>query len=154
MTFCRITGSAIAYDLYRYLDLRELHGYHLIMKRQIYLLVAVIALYLISSLTLHLIYGDSYGFLQGEDAWMPDGNAGWVRQGNPTDPMPSEPSIDVPYLVRYIPIFLPAVILILFLFTPLSRKLEETPRAGDESLPIENSAFERDEPTSRNAPDQ
>lgn len=123
------------------------------MKKQIYLLIAVIALYLISSLALHLIYGDSYGFLQGEDAWMPDGQAGWVRHGNPSDPMPSEPSVDVPDGVRYIPIFVPAIFLALFLFTPLSRKLEDK-SVADEGVDDYESTSADDDPTSRNEPDQ
>jgi len=126
------------------------------MKKQIYLLVAIIALYLITSLTLHLIYGDSYGFLQGEDAWMPDGNSGWVRHGSPDGPKPSEPSVNVPDLVRYIPIFVPALLLAIFLFTPLSRKLEPKPDIAHSGLEIESEAVEEpdEDPTSRNGPDQ
>jgi hypothetical protein len=94
------------------------------MRKNIYLLLGVILLYLISSLILSGIYGPSYGFMQGENRWEPDGSGGWVKHGTPTDPAPAEPSVQVPDSVRYIPIFLPGALLVLFLFTPLGKKLE------------------------------
>jgi len=94
------------------------------MKKNLYLLAGIIALYLISSLSLQGIYGPSFGFLNGEDSWVADSAGGWVKHGNPSGPMPTEASINVPLGVRYIPIFLPAALLILFYLTPLSRKIE------------------------------
>ncbi len=94
------------------------------MKKNVYLLLGVVLLYLIPSLILSGIYGPSYGFMSGEDSWIPDGHGGWVQHGKPTDPAPTEPSVEVPVAVRYIPIFLPGLLLILFLYTPLGKKLE------------------------------
>ena len=94
------------------------------MRNNLILLVTVVLLYVISSLILQAIYGPSYGFMSGEDCWVPNGEGGWVEHGNPEKPSPTEPSVNVPVGVRYIPLFLPAIVLILFLFTPLSRKLE------------------------------
>lgn len=106
------------------------------MKNNVILLLVIIALYLVSSLVLSAVYGPSYGFLSGEDCWMPDGQGGWTQHGRPSEPEPSEPSVNVPFTVRYIPIFLPGLVLILFLFTPLSKLLEsgkkkESPRPGE-----------------------
>ncbi|MCX6834136.1 MAG: hypothetical protein NTW07_03215, partial [candidate division Zixibacteria bacterium] len=63
-------------------------------------------------------------FLAGEDCWMPDGAGGWLAHGHPADPAPAERSINVPLILQYLPIFLPALVLILFTLTPLRRKLE------------------------------
>jgi hypothetical protein len=63
----------------------------------------------------------------GEDCWMPDGNGGWIKHGVPEDPEPARPSVNVPQAQQYIPIFLPALLLILFLFTPLKKHLEQKP---------------------------
>ena len=94
------------------------------MRNIILLLAGIILLYLASSLVLQGIYGESYGFFAGEDRWRPDGGSGWVRHGSPSEPEPSEPSQNIPLLLNYLPIFLPAFLLALFLFTPLSKKLE------------------------------
>ncbi len=95
------------------------------MRNTLLLLIGVILLYLASSLALQAIYGPSYGFLEGEDCWIPDGEGGWVKHGEPTVPQPDVPSVEVPILVRYIPIFLPGVLLALFLFTPLRKYVEK-----------------------------
>ena len=100
------------------------HYYFGPVKKNLYLLAGIIVLYLCSSLVLQGIYGPSFGFLAGEDCWVADQAGGWVKHGNPTSPMPTEPSDNVPLGVRYIPIFLPAALLILFYLTPLSRKIE------------------------------
>ncbi|MEW5995406.1 MAG: hypothetical protein AB1744_13570 [Candidatus Zixiibacteriota bacterium] len=97
------------------------------MRNAILLLIGIIALYLLSSLVLQGIYGPSYGFLEGEDRWIPDGQGGWVKHGEPDSPPPAQPSVDVPIWVRYIPIFLPALLLILFMFTPLRKYVEKQP---------------------------
>jgi len=94
------------------------------MRNKLILLVAIIALYLVTSLALHLIYGPSFPFLAGEDCWMPDGAGGWRAHGHPSDPPPDQPSVAVPLVLNYVPIFLPAALLIVFTLTPLRRKLE------------------------------
>ena len=94
------------------------------MRKKVIFLIAVILLYLIPSLALQGIYGPSYGFLAGEDCWQPDGQGGWEQHGQPQSEPPMQSSVNVPMWVRYIPIFLPGLILFLFLFTPLSRYLE------------------------------
>jgi len=96
------------------------------MRNKLILLVAIIALFLATSLALHLIYGPSFPFLAGEDCWMPDGAGGWRAHGHPSDPPPDQLSVAVPLLLNYVPIFLPAALLILFTLTPLRRKLETT----------------------------
>jgi hypothetical protein len=108
------------------------------MKPRVLLLIALVLLYLIPSLVLQAVYGPSYGFLSGDDRWEPDGSGGWVMRGSPTDPMPDEPSEYIPILLLYLPIFLPAFVLILFLFTPLSRKLESPVK--DQEPPPDNDA--------------
>lgn len=104
------------------------------MKKNVMLLVGIIVLYLAPSLVLEAVYGPSYGFLAGEDCWVSDDNGGWVKHGNPASPMPTSPSVHVPMVVRYIPIFLPAALLIVFYLTPLSKKME-TPTEPDQAEP-------------------
>ena len=106
------------------------------MKNNLILLIAIILLYLVPTLILSAVYGPSYGFLSGEDCWVPDGQGGWSRHGQPTEPAPLESSVNVPFMARYLPIFLPGLVLILFLFTPLSKLLEngkkkEGPKPGE-----------------------
>ncbi len=94
------------------------------MKRVVFLLTAIILLYLASSLTIKAVYGPSYMFPPSEDYWMPDGTGGWVQHGEPSAPQPEVPSVNVPLPVQYLPIFLPALLLALFMFGPLSKKIE------------------------------
>jgi hypothetical protein len=101
------------------------------MRKKVLFLIAVVLLFLIPSLILEAIYGPSYGFLAGEDCWQPDGSGGWVKHGQPSMPPPDEPSVEVPMGVRYIPIFLPGLLLFLFLFTPLSRHIDTPARKED-----------------------
>lgn len=108
------------------------------MRNRVLFLIAIILLFVIPSLILEAIYGPSYGFLSGEDSWEPDGNGGWVQHGHPDGPPPSEPSVNVPIGVRYIPILLPGLVLFLFLFTPLSRHLESK-REKVEEIPEEDT---------------
>lgn len=110
------------------------------MRNKVLFLIAIVLLFLIPSLILQGIYGPSYGFLSGEDYWQPDGSGGWVKHGQPDGPPPDQPSVNVPIWVRYVPILLPGLVLFLFLFTPLSRRLESPP-SKDESA-------EADEPES------
>ena len=102
------------------------------MRNAVLLLLGIIILYLLSSLILQGIYGPSYGFLQGEDRWKPDGQGGWVRHGNPAGPQPQVPSVDVPLMARYIPIFVPALLLVLFMFTPLRKYVDRTGTESEE----------------------
>jgi hypothetical protein len=95
------------------------------MKRNIILIVILIALYFGTSLSLNLIYGDSFPFLAGEDYWEPDGNGGWIEHGHPDSEMPTEKSVNFPIIIYYLPIFVPALVLFLFLFTPLGKLLEK-----------------------------
>lgn len=102
------------------------------MNKKLILLAVLIALYLIPSLLFQAVYGDSYGFWAGENCWKPDGQGGWVKYGNPTDPQPAGPSVNVPLLFLYLPILLPGLVLAAFMFTPLSRKLEDPPVSKDD----------------------
>lgn len=102
------------------------------MRNSLFLLVGVIALYLVLALGLQVIYGPSYGFLSGEDCWQPDGNGGWVKHGAPSGPPPAEPSRNIPIPVQYLPIFVPGLVLLAFMFTPLSKKLQPPKRAAEE----------------------
>lgn len=95
------------------------------MRKKIFLLMGIVGLFLLTSLALYLVYGHSYPFLAGEDCWMPDGAGGWWAHGHPADPAPAEHSTNVPLILQYLPIFLPALLLILFTLTPLRRKLED-----------------------------
>jgi len=105
------------------------------MRKQLILLAGIIALYLASSLVLHLVYGPSFPFLSGEDCWMPDGQGGWLAHGHPSDPQPTEPSVTVPMLLNYLPIFLPGALLFLFTLTPLRRWIEAAPPTINEDRP-------------------
>lgn len=102
------------------------------MRKNVLLLIGIILLYLIPSMVLQGIYGPSYGFLSGEDSWIPDGNGGWKKHGEPNSPAPQQPSVNIPIYVRYIPIFLPGLLLILFLFTPLAKSLESPSEVVEE----------------------
>ena len=97
------------------------------MIKRFYLLGVVAGLYLILSLGLHLAYGPSYPLLPGENSWQPDGQGGWRAHGQPLNPAPSETSVEIPLLLNYLPIFVPALVLVLFIYTPLRKHLKETP---------------------------
>ncbi|UCG61765.1 MAG: hypothetical protein JSV52_00295 [Candidatus Zixiibacteriota bacterium] len=116
------------------------------MRNKVIFLFAVVLLYLVPSLILQGIYGPSYGLWSGEDCWVPDGSGGWVEHGHPRTPPPDEPSVDVPMWVRYIPIFLPGLLLFLFLFTPLTRYIETRPGPVAEE--------ETEEPDEKDSPAQ
>lgn len=104
------------------------------MRNPLLLLVAVIVLYLGISLALHGVYGPSYGFLEYDDCWKPDGSGGWVKYGEPDEPMPGQSSEQVPLLAEYLPLWVPGLLLAVFLFTPLRRYLEP-PKPEGEALP-------------------
>jgi len=114
------------------------------MKKNIYLLLVLIGLFLGISLVLNVIYGPSYPFLQGEDCWLPDGDGGWLAHGSPADPMPDIASENVPLVVPYLPFLIPGFVLALFMFTPLRHKLETPlPESG---TPVEDDEAEGDDP--------
>ncbi|UCD64805.1 MAG: hypothetical protein JSW34_05050 [Candidatus Zixiibacteriota bacterium] len=110
------------------------------MRNKIIFLLAVVLLFLIPSFILQAVYGPSYGFLAGEDCWVPDGQGGWQKHGDPATPPPAQPSVEVPMAVRYIPIFLPGLLLILFLFTPLTRHLETRSKEPPPEPPDDTAA--------------
>jgi len=105
------------------------------MKNNILLLTGVVVLYLAVSLALYGVYGASYGLFEGADRWVPDGSGGWLAQGEPSDPPPAEVSVEVPMAVQYLPIFIPALFLAVFLFTPLRRLLESPQPTEDSDVP-------------------
>lgn len=102
------------------------------MRRAAILLAAVAGLYLLPSIVLKAVYGPSYTFPPSEDYWQPDGSAGWKPHGKPAGPPPSSPSVDVPMPLRYLPIFLPGILLALFMFGPLSKKMQDPLPPDDE----------------------
>ena len=63
--------------------------------------------------------------------------AGWLTV-HPLIPQPTVPSKDVPLLLRYVPIFIPALVLFVFLFTPLRHKLDRA--NGPVEVEIESSS--------------
>jgi hypothetical protein len=90
---------------------------------------------------MHVIYGPSFPFLSSEDCWVPDGQGGWMAHGHPSDPAPAQPSVNVPLLFNYVPIFLPGILLILFTLTPLRKRLETKPAAvAEEKVAEENNS--------------
>ena len=93
------------------------------MKKNIILLAVLVILYFGVGYGLSSYYGDSFSF-QKSDYWEPDGNGGWVAYGQPAEPMPAGESKLPPLIIYYLPIFIPAFVLMLFLFTPLGRLLE------------------------------
>ena len=114
------------------------------MSRNLILLFVLISLYFISSFVLNQTYGDSYLMFPSEDSWIPDSAGGWEKHGEPSEPMPENASINVPLILRYVPFLLPGFVLILFLFTPLSRYLESKP--ADKDIRDEDTAdIENDE---------
>jgi hypothetical protein len=100
-----------------------------------------VALYLATGFILSSIYGPSFPFLEGGSYWTPDGEAGWMKVGEPSTPAPQVPSELVPPLLLYLPVYLPGLVLALFLFTPLGRYLE--PRRDE---PGEGASADESEP--------
>ncbi len=115
------------------------------MRNRLLLLVGIIALYVATSLALHAIYGPSYPFLAGEDCWMPDSSGGWRAHGSPADSAPAESSVNVPLLLNYLPIFLPTLLLLMFWFTPLRRKLDPPAATSDTNQDDDNSPHQSGE---------
>lgn len=85
------------------------------LKKTIIPAVLIILSFLIPAIILKAIYGPSYYFLSGEDCWMPDGTGGWVKHGEPGGPIPQEPSVNIPFMVMYIPVFLPGLMVVILL---------------------------------------
>lgn len=117
------------------------------MRRNVIFLLILILLYLIPALSLKAVYGPSYNLLLTEDEWKPDGQGGWIKVGEPSSPPPTETSVRVPFVLQYVPILLPGLVLIVVLLTPLSRvleaKKEDTPPV--EVLPDDFDSGEEDE---------
>ena len=103
------------------------------MKKAAILLAGVALLWLLPSVVLKAIYGPSYTFPPSEDCWMPDGDAGWMPHGKPSAPPPSSPSVNVPMPLQYVPIFLPTILLLLFMFGPFSKKMRDPIPPDDQS---------------------
>ena len=110
------------------------------MIKRFYLLGVVAGLYLILSLGLHLAYGPSYPLLAGEDCWQPNGQGGWRAHGQPQNPAPTEVSVEIPLLLNYLPIFVPALVLVLFVYTPLRKHLAEAPPPAADESPDETTS--------------
>lgn len=108
------------------------------------MLIVLIALYFGTSWILGAVYGPSYSSMAGEDSWIPDGNSGWVKHGEPSAPAPTEPSVNVPVVMYYLPILIPGFLLALFLFTPLRVMLDGEP-APKESQPEGSAEADSDD---------
>ena len=111
------------------------------MRKAAILLAGVALLWLLPSVVLKAIYGPSYTFPPTEDCWMQDGDAGWMPHGKPSGPPPSSPSVNVPVPLRYLPIFLPTILLLLFMFGPLSKKMQD-PLPPDEDSEADEAESE------------
>ena len=94
------------------------------MNKNMILLVVLVLLYLVVGYGLQAYYGDSYHFMAGDNYWDADGNGGWVARGNPSSDMPTDVSELPPLITFYLPFFVPAFVLVLFMFTPLGKYLE------------------------------
>ena len=94
------------------------------MLKTIIFIVTIVLLFLIPALILRATYGPSYYFLSGEDCWMPDGTGGWTKHGMPGGPQPHEPSVNIPFVVMYIPVFLPGLLTASVLCMSLSKKVK------------------------------
>ena len=102
------------------------------MKRSLIFLFTLIALYLIPSLIFDAAYGPSYMLWETNDYWRPDTSGGWEAVGSPREPMPDQPSQVVSIWAFYLPLLLPGLVLLVVLFTPLTRLLEEPrPKGAD-----------------------
>lgn len=104
------------------------------MKRNILFLLTLIALYVLISLGLSGVYGDSYPLWPGDNYWRPDGQLGWEAVGAPGEPMPTEPSVNIPTPLVFLPFLVPGLLLALMMLTPLGRILE-TPRPASGPQP-------------------
>ncbi|MFQ5499988.1 MAG: hypothetical protein ACE5FH_09985 [Candidatus Zixiibacteriota bacterium] len=102
------------------------------MKRSVFLLAALVLLYLVPALILEGAYGESYALFSGSGYWSPDGQGGWIEVGNATEPEPEVRSKLIPLPLLYLPLVLPAAVLALFLFTPLSKLLRDDPDSSGE----------------------
>lgn len=94
------------------------------MNKNIILIAVLVLLYFLVGFGLQAIYGDSYQFMAGENYWQPDSKGGWIQFGNPAESMPAGESVLPPLITLYLPFFVPAFVLVLFLFTPLGKHLE------------------------------
>lgn len=104
------------------------------MRNVVILIVTLALLYLLPAVFLQVAYGPSYDLTGEYPGWEPDGAGGWQPEGIfrandslPDGAAPTQPSQQIPWLLEYLPIFLPALVLLLFLFTPLRRLIERQP---------------------------
>lgn len=104
------------------------------MRNVVILIIVLALLYLIPALTLQFVYGPSYDLMGQYPGWEPDGARGWQPEGvfraNDSLPEVKPPTVvsyDIPPAFEYMPIFLPAIVLLLFLFTPMRRLIERQP---------------------------
>ena len=107
------------------------------MNKNIILIAVLVLLYFSVGYGLDFYYGDSYQFMAGENYWQPDGNGGWIEFGNPKDKMPTTISELPPLITLYLPFFIPAFVLILFMFTPLSKHLETKRKEDGEEVKVD-----------------
>ncbi len=84
-------------------------------------------LYFIPAVILQITYGPSYGMLSFDNHWVPDANGGWQAKGFPGTFRPSQPSVNVPSLLRLIPVVLPVLLILLLSLNPLSRYVDKEP---------------------------
>ena len=105
------------------------------MLKTIFFIVVIILLFLIPALILRAMYGPSYHFLSGEDCWMPDGTGGWTKHSGAgfEAPPPQEPSINIPLMVMYIPVFLPGLLIIFLICMFFYRKYQRRKLISDKS---------------------
>jgi hypothetical protein len=81
------------------------------LRNVVYLIIAAVAIAVLTSLVISAIYGPSYSFLTGEDNWLPDGKGGWFKHGHPPGPPPSQPSVVVPVYIEWLPVILPLLLI-------------------------------------------
>ena len=107
------------------------------MRKTVIYIVAIILLFLIPALILRAMYGPSYYFLSGEDCWMPDGTGGWTKHSGAgfEVPPPQEPSVNIPLMVMYIPVFLPGLFTVFLLCIFYGKKFKRSKLIREKQLP-------------------
>jgi hypothetical protein len=86
------------------------------MKKFVLFLVVFLIVFSLTALGLRFVYGDSYTFFSGEDAWIPDGNGGWIAHGKPAAAIPNSPSVNVPIIIIWAPLWVSVLIISLAYF--------------------------------------
>jgi hypothetical protein len=98
------------------------------MPRWLLLILGVLILYLVPSLILESVYGPSYSLVFGDNCWIPDGQGGWQPKGFPDKQRPTVASENIPFFIEALPFFLPLLLILLFLLSPLAQFVEREPR--------------------------